>query len=46
MPFPFGKPQKSPADIVKSLKENMAYLEKLESSESKKYEKVNPFFLF
>ncbi|XP_039521638.1 calcium binding protein 39, like 1 isoform X1 [Pimephales promelas] len=40
MPFPFGKPQKSPADIVKSLKENMAYLEKLESSESKKYEKV------
>uniref|UniRef100_A0A8C1UA88 Calcium binding protein 39, like 1 n=1 Tax=Cyprinus carpio TaxID=7962 RepID=A0A8C1UA88_CYPCA len=40
MPFPFGKSQKSPAEIVKSLKENVAYLEKLESSESKKCEKV------
>lgn len=43
MPFPFGKSQKSPAEIVKSLKENVAYLEKLESSESKKCEKVGPF---
>ncbi|KAF4104749.1 calcium binding protein 39, like 1 [Onychostoma macrolepis] len=40
MPFPFGKSQKSPAEIVKSLKEHVAYLEKLESSESKKCEKV------
>ncbi|KAA0709359.1 Calcium-binding protein 39 MO25alpha [Triplophysa tibetana] len=40
MPFPFGKSQKSPADIVKSLKENVAYLEKLEASETKKCEKV------
>ncbi|XP_026081380.1 calcium-binding protein 39-like [Carassius auratus] len=40
MPFPFGKSQKSPAEIVKSLKENVANLEKLESSESKKCEKV------
>lgn len=45
MPFPFGKSQKSPAEIVKSLKENVAYLEKLESSESKKCEKVGPFFM-
>ncbi len=43
MPFPFGKSQKSPAEIVKSLKENVAYLEKLEPSESKKCEKVSPF---
>lgn len=40
MPF-FGKSQKNPADIVKSLKENVAYLEKLEASESKKCEKVS-----
>ncbi len=43
MPFPFGKSQKSPAEIVKSLKEHVAYLEKLEPSESKKCEKVGPF---
>ncbi|NP_001139844.1 calcium-binding protein 39 [Salmo salar] len=36
MPFPFGKSQKSPAEIVKSLKENVAYLEKLDAAESKK----------
>lgn len=41
MPFPFGKSQKSPAEIVKNLKENMACLEKLESSDNKKSEKVN-----
>ncbi|KAJ8246988.1 hypothetical protein GJAV_G00257500 [Gymnothorax javanicus] len=40
MPFPFGKSQKNPADMVKSLKENVAYLEKLDASESKKCEKV------
>nr|XP_006633048.1 PREDICTED: calcium-binding protein 39-like [Lepisosteus oculatus] len=40
MPFPFGKSQKSPAEIVRSLKENMAYLEKLDTSEGKKCEKV------
>jgi calcium binding protein 39 len=40
MPFPFGKSQKSPAEIVKSLKENVAYLEKLDAAESKKCEKV------
>uniref|UniRef100_A0A8C7CTZ5 Calcium binding protein 39, like 1 n=3 Tax=Oncorhynchus TaxID=8016 RepID=A0A8C7CTZ5_ONCKI len=40
MPFPFGKSQKNPAEIVKSLKENVAYLEKLDAAESKKCEKV------
>ena len=40
MPFPFGKSQKSPAEIVKNLKENMAYMEKLDATESKKCEKV------
>lgn len=40
MPFPFGKSQKSPAEIVRNLKENVACLEKLESSDNKKSEKV------
>ncbi|XP_061901412.1 calcium binding protein 39, like 1 [Entelurus aequoreus] len=40
MPFPFGKSQKSPAEIVRSLKENVAYMEKLDAGESKKCEKV------
>uniref|UniRef100_A0A3Q3MNL4 Calcium binding protein 39, like 1 n=1 Tax=Labrus bergylta TaxID=56723 RepID=A0A3Q3MNL4_9LABR len=40
MPFPFGKSQKSPAEIVRSLKENVAYLEKLDAADSKKCEKV------
>uniref|UniRef100_A0A672HD50 Calcium-binding protein 39-like n=1 Tax=Salarias fasciatus TaxID=181472 RepID=A0A672HD50_SALFA len=40
MPFPFGKSQKSPAEIVRSLKENVAYMEKLDSADSKKCEKV------
>ncbi|KAF7707335.1 calcium binding protein 39, like 1 [Silurus meridionalis] len=40
MPFPFGKSQKSPAEIVKNLKENVACLEKLETSDNKKSEKV------
>lgn len=40
MPFPFGKSQKSPAEIVKNLKENVASLEKLETSDNKKSEKV------
>ena len=37
--FPFGKSQKSPADIVKSLKESLAVLEKQDISD-KKAEKV------
>ncbi|KAA8588549.1 hypothetical protein FQN60_009894 [Etheostoma spectabile] len=40
MPFPFGKSQKSPADIVRSLKENMATMEKMDAGDSKKCEKV------
>uniref|UniRef100_A0AAQ6AHH9 Calcium binding protein 39, like 1 n=1 Tax=Amphiprion ocellaris TaxID=80972 RepID=A0AAQ6AHH9_AMPOC len=40
MPFPFGKSQKSPAEIVRSLKENVAYMEKLDAGDSKKCEKV------
>ncbi|KAK1804062.1 hypothetical protein P4O66_020107 [Electrophorus voltai] len=40
MPFPFGKSQKNPAEIVKNLKENVACLEKLEASDNKKCEKV------
>ncbi|XP_054453317.1 calcium binding protein 39, like 1 [Anoplopoma fimbria] len=40
MPFPFGKSQKSPADIVRSLKENVAYMEKMDAGDSKKCEKV------
>lgn len=39
MPFPFGKSHKSPADIVKNLKESMAVLEKQDISD-KKAEKV------
>ena len=39
MPFPFGKSHKSPADIVKNLKDNMAVLEKHDLSD-KKAEKV------
>lgn len=41
MPFPFGKSQKSPAEIVRSLKENVAYMEKLDAGDSKKCEKVS-----
>lgn len=41
MPFPFGKSQKSPAEIVRSLKENVAYLEKVDAGDSKKCEKVS-----
>nr|ACQ58671.1 Calcium-binding protein 39 [Anoplopoma fimbria] len=41
MPFPFGKSQKSPADIVRSLKENVAYMEKMDAGDSKKCEKVS-----
>lgn len=40
MPF-FGKSQKSPAEIVRSLKENVAYMEKLDAADSKKCEKVS-----
>jgi calcium binding protein 39 len=40
MPFPFGKSHKSPADIVKNLKDNMTVLEKHDISD-KKAEKVN-----
>lgn len=39
MPFPFGKSHKSPADIVKNLKDNMTVLEKHDISD-KKAEKV------
>lgn len=46
MPFPFGKSQKSPAEIVKNLKENMAYMEKLDATESKKCEKVSNCVFF
>ncbi|KAK2108326.1 Calcium-binding protein 39 [Saguinus oedipus] len=35
MPFPFGKSHKSPADIVKNLKESMAVLEKQDISDKK-----------
>ena len=41
MPFPFGKSQKSPAEIVRSLKEHVAYMEKLDAGDSKKCEKVS-----
>ncbi|CAG5992760.1 unnamed protein product [Menidia menidia] len=40
MPFPFGKSQKSPAEIVRYLKENVASLEKLDAADSKKCERV------
>lgn len=39
MPFPFGKSHKSPADIVKNLKDSMNVLEKHDISD-KKAEKV------
>lgn len=46
MPFPFGKSQKSPAEIVRTLKENVAALEKLDAGDGKKSEKVrNPSLL-
>ncbi|XP_053565831.1 calcium-binding protein 39 isoform X1 [Bombina bombina] len=35
MPFPFGKSHKSPADIVKNLKESIAVLEKQDISDKK-----------
>ncbi|KAJ3590754.1 hypothetical protein NHX12_008703 [Muraenolepis orangiensis] len=35
MPFPFGKSHKSPADIVKNLKDSMAVLEKHDISDKK-----------
>lgn len=41
MPFPFGKSQKSPGEIVRSLKENVAYMEKMDAGDSKKCEKVS-----
>lgn len=44
MPFPFGKSQKSPAEIVKTLRENVAYMEKLDAGDSKKCEKVSNVF--
>ena len=43
MPFPFGKSHKSPADIVKNLKDSMAVLEKHDISD-KKAEKVEMNF--
>uniref|UniRef100_A0A5F4WG67 Calcium binding protein 39 n=1 Tax=Callithrix jacchus TaxID=9483 RepID=A0A5F4WG67_CALJA len=41
MPFPFGKSHKSPADIVKNLKESMAVLEKQDISDKKATEEVS-----
>uniref|UniRef100_A0A3B3SAG2 Calcium binding protein 39 n=1 Tax=Paramormyrops kingsleyae TaxID=1676925 RepID=A0A3B3SAG2_9TELE len=35
MPFPFGKSHKSPADIVKNLKDSMSVLEKQDISDRK-----------
>lgn len=43
MPFPFGKSHKSPADIVKNLKDSMTVLEKHDISD-KKAEKVSESF--
>lgn len=43
MPFPFGKSHKSPADIVKHLKDSMTVLEKHDISD-KKAEKVRQNF--
>lgn len=43
MPFPFGKSHKSPADIVKNLKDSMTVLEKHDISD-KKAEKVAQSF--
>ncbi|XP_072296006.1 calcium binding protein 39, like 1 [Eucyclogobius newberryi] len=40
MPFSFGKSQKSPAETVRTLKENVAVLEKLDTGDTKKAEKV------
>uniref|UniRef100_A0A8C6P5X5 Uncharacterized protein n=1 Tax=Nothobranchius furzeri TaxID=105023 RepID=A0A8C6P5X5_NOTFU len=36
MPFPFGKSHKSPADIVKNLKDGMTVLEKHDISDKKR----------
>lgn len=44
MPFPFGKSPKSPAEIVRTLKENVAHMEKLDAGDSKKCEKVSNRF--
>uniref|UniRef100_A0A3Q2CTU9 Calcium binding protein 39 n=1 Tax=Cyprinodon variegatus TaxID=28743 RepID=A0A3Q2CTU9_CYPVA len=41
MPFPFGKSHKSPADIVKNLKDSMTVLEKHDISDKKAAEEVS-----
>uniref|UniRef100_A0A3Q1ENL0 Calcium binding protein 39 n=1 Tax=Acanthochromis polyacanthus TaxID=80966 RepID=A0A3Q1ENL0_9TELE len=41
MPFPFGKSHKSPADIVKNLKDSMSVLEKHDISDKKATEEVS-----
>ena len=41
MPFSFGKSQKSPPEIVKNVKKNMAGMEKLDAIDSKKCEKIS-----
>uniref|UniRef100_A0A3Q2ZR98 Calcium binding protein 39 n=1 Tax=Kryptolebias marmoratus TaxID=37003 RepID=A0A3Q2ZR98_KRYMA len=41
MPFPFGKSHKSPADIVKHLKDSMTVLEKHDISDKKAAEEVS-----
>lgn len=46
MPFPFGKSQKSPAEIVRNLRENVTHMEKLDAGDGKKSEKVSNVFFF
>lgn len=46
MPFPFGKSQKSPAEIVRNLRENVTHMEKLDAGDSKKGEKVGNVFFY
>lgn len=40
MPFSFGKSQKSPGEIVRNLKDNIAHMERLDAAD-KKCEKVS-----
>lgn len=44
--LPFGKSHKSPADIVKNLKESMAVLEKQDISDKKQKRYVFGFILY
>lgn len=40
MPFSFGKSQKSPGEIVRNLKDNIAHMERLDAAD-KKCDKVS-----